>query len=140
MYLPELLSDLTVHYNAIIRQTASRLGLTASQVFHLISIPPGGISMSRLSLKLGLDTSTLTRNIQKLEKMGMVERLPGSYDKRVQNTVLTREGGEIVKKIEALLLEMCQSIMDQIDLEEQEPILCVLEKLVWSMDCIREEW
>ncbi len=139
MNVSELLSDLTVHYNAIIRQTASHLGLTAPQAFHLISIPHSGISMSRLSRKLGLDTSTLTRNIQKLEKMGLVERFSSSFDKRVQNTVLTQRGGEIVKKMEELLTETSQLIMDQIDLDEQEHISTVLEKLVWSMDCIREE-
>ncbi len=139
MNVSELLSDLTVHYNGIIRQAASHLGLTASQAFHLISIPHSGISMSRLSHKLGLDTSTLTRNIQKLEKMGLVERFSSSYDKRVQNTVLTQEGSEIVKKMEGLLIETNQLIMDQIDLDDQEHISTVLEKLVWSMDCIREE-
>ncbi len=139
MNISELLSDLTVHYNAIIRQAASHLGLTASQALHLISIPHNGISMSHLSRKLGLDTSTLTRNIQKLEKMGLVERFSSSYDKRVQNTVLTHEGGETVKKMEELLIETIQLIMNQIDLDEQEHISTVLEKLVWSMDCIREE-
>ena len=139
MNVSELLSDLTVHYNAIIRQTASHLGLTAPQAFHLISTPHSGISMSRLSRKLGLDTSTLTRNIQKLEKMGLVERFSSSYDKRVQNTVLTHGGGETVKKMEELLIETIQLIMNQIDLDEQEHISTVLEKLVWSMDCIREE-
>ena len=139
MNVSELLSDLTVHYNGIIRQAASRLGLTAPQAFHLISIPYGGISMSRLSRKLGLDTSTLTRNIQKLEKMGLVERFSSSYDKRVQNTVLTDEGGKIVKKMEELLIKTNQLIMDQIDLDDQEHIATVLEKLVWSMDCIREK-
>ena len=139
MNLSELLSDLTVHYNGIIRQAASHLGLTASQAFHLISIPYGGISMSRLSRKLGLNTSTLTRNIQKLEKMGLVERLSSSYDKRVQNTLLTQGGIEIVTKMEELLIETNQLIIDQINLEDQEHISTVLEKLVWSMDCIREE-
>ena len=139
MNVSELLSDLTVHYNGIIRQTASRLGLTSSQAFHLISIPHSGISMSRLSRKLGLDTSTLTRNIQKLEKMGLVERFSSSYDKRVQNTLLTQGGIEIVTKMEELLIETNQLIIDQINLEDQEHISTVLEKLVWSMDCIREE-
>ena len=69
MNVQELLSDLVIHYNALIRQVSSQLCLTASQTFHLISIPQDGISMSRLSRKLGLDASTLTRNIQKLEKM-----------------------------------------------------------------------
>ncbi len=93
MNVSELLSDLTVHYNGIIRQTASHFGLTASQAFHLISIPYSGITMSHLSRKLGLNTSTLTRNIQKLEKMGLVERHSSSYDKRVNNAVLTQGGG-----------------------------------------------
>ena len=139
MIIHELLSDLTVHYNAIIRQAGSQLGLTVSQVLHLISIPHSGISMSRLSQKLGLDTSTLTRNIQKLEKMGLLERFSGSYDKRVQNAVLTQGGREIVKKMEGLLLETNQLIINKIDLEDQEHITGVLEKLVWSMDCIREK-
>ena len=72
MNLPELLLDLTVHYNALIRRSASQLGITISQALHLLSVPHDGISMSHLSHKLGLDASTLTRNIQKLEKMDLI--------------------------------------------------------------------
>ena len=100
MNIAELLSDLTVHYNALVRQTASQLGLTVSQSFHLMSIPQDGISMSPLSHKLGLDTSTLTRNIQKLEKMGLAMRTRGTYDKRVQNIHLTQRGSETIEEIE----------------------------------------
>ena len=139
MNIPELLSDLTTHYNAIIRSAASQLSLTSSQVFHLISIPYDGISMSHLAHKLGLDTSTLTRNVQKLEKMELVERKSGAYDKRVQNTILTKRGEEIVAEIEEILLQMNHTIMEQIDFDHQEDLCGLLEKLVWSMDCIREE-
>ena len=139
MYISELLSDLTVHYNAFIRQAASQLGLTVSQIFHLISIPHAGVSMSRLSHKLGLDTSTLTRNIQKLEKMGLVIRSKGSYDKRVQNVVLTQRGDEVIEEIEDILQQTNISIMEYIDLDEQEHISDALAKLVWAMDCIRQK-
>ena len=71
--------------------------------------------MSKLAHKLGLDASTLTRNVQKLEKMGLVKQFSGSYDKRVQNTVLTNQGDEIVEKIEELLLHTNNLIMEQID-------------------------
>ena len=71
MYLLELLVDLTAHNNAIIRSAASQLNLTLSQAFHLISVPHDGIPMSKLAHKLGLDTSTLTRQ-------------HNTYDKRVQ--------------------------------------------------------
>ena len=138
MNLPELLTDLTTHYNALIRNAASQLNLTASQAFHLLSIPHDGIPMSQLAHKLGLDTSTLTRNIQKLEKMELIKRNHDSYDKRVQKAVLTEKGDEMVELLEEYLLEMNHSIMEQIDLDSQENIADILEKIVWAIDCIRE--
>ena len=139
MNIPELLTDLTTHYNALIRNAASQLSLTTSQAFHLLSIPHDGITMSKLAHKLGLDTSTLTRNIQKLEKMELIKRNHDSYDKRVQKAVLTEKGDEIVELLGESLLEMNHSIMEQIDLDSQENITDILEKIVWAMDCIREK-
>ena len=139
MNLSELLVDLTTHYNALIRSTASQLHLTASQAFHLISIPHDGIPMSKLAHRLGLDASTLTRNIQKLENLGLVRRMHDSYDKRVQKVVLTKQGLDITEEIEDILHQMNNSIIEQIDLDTQENMCELLEKLVWSMDCMREE-
>ena len=138
MNLPELLVGLTTHYNALIRSAASQLHLTTSQAFHLISIPHDGIPMSKLAHKLGLDASTLTRNIQKLENLGLVKRNHDSYDKRVQRAVLTKQGLKIIEEIEEILLQINNSIIEQIDLDTQENMCELLEKLVWSMDCLRE--
>ena len=102
MALLELLLGITTHYNAFIRLAVLQLNLTASQAFHLISIPRDGIPMSKLAHRLGLDASTLSRNIQKLENIGLVERKQGSYDRRVQKALLTREGAEITQKIEGI--------------------------------------
>ena len=139
MNLPELLVDLTTHYNALIRSAASQLHLTVSQAFHLISIPHDGIPMSKLAHKLGLDTSTLTRNIQKLEKMGLIKRNQDSYDKRIQKAVLTEKGEKKIELLEESLQDMNRALMEQIDLDSQENITDILEKIVWAMDCIREQ-
>ena len=139
MNLPELLVGLTTHYNALIRSAASQLHLTASQAFHLISIPHDGIPMFKLAHKLGLNASTLTRNIQKLENLGLVKRKHDFYDKRVQKAVLTKQGVEITEQIEEILVQGSYSIIEQIDLDTQENMCELLEKLVWSMDCAREE-
>ena len=139
MNIPELLTNLTTHYNAIFRQYSSRLSLTAPQAFHLLSIPVDGISMSGLANKLGLDTSTLTRNIQKLEKLDLVRRKQDRNDKRILVVYLTDKGRDRVEKIEESLLDLNFSMMKYIDLDDQENIPEMLEKLVWAMDCIREE-
>ena len=139
MNLAELLLDLTTHNNAIIRSAASKLNLTVSQAFHLVSIPHDGIPMSRLAHKLGLDASTLTRNIQKLENLGLIKREHSSYDKRVQKAVLTTLGAQMTDQIEEILLQTTNSILEQIDLDSQQSMGELLEQLIWSMDCIREE-
>ena len=139
MNIPELLTNLTTHYNAIFRQYSSQLSLTAPQAFHLLSIPVDGISMSGLANKLGLDTSTLTRNIQKLAKLDLVRRKQNRNDKRILVVYLTDKGREKVEKIEDSLLDLNFSMMKYIDLDDQENIPEMLEKLVWAMDCVREE-
>ena len=139
MNLSELLADLTTHYNALIRNAASQLNLTASQAFHLLSIPNDGIPMSQLAHKLGLDPSTLTRNIQKLEKMELIRRCQNPYDKRVQKAVLTEKGEDMIELLDESLQEINNTFMEKIDLDGHENITDILEKIVWAMDCIREK-
>ena len=113
--------------------------LTAPQAFHLLAVSADGISMSGLAHKLGLDNSTLTRNIQKLDKLGLVLRKRDDYDKRVLQVHLTNKGQAIVEELENLLLDLNYSMLKHIDLDDQENIPDILEKLVWAMDCIREK-
>ena len=139
MILTELLTDLASGINALIRSAASQLQLTASQAFHLLSIPIDGIPMSQLAHKFGLDPSTLTRNIQKLEKMDLVERKAENYDKRVQIVLLTRDGTRLLQSLEEILTEQNHYLLEQLDLQDQQNILESLEKLTWSIECTREK-
>ena len=139
MNITELLTDLASGTNGIIRSTASRFNLTASQAFHLLSIPYDGIPMSGLALRLGLDNSTLTRNIKKLEKMELVKRRSDNYDKRIHRVVLTQKGSTLLGLIEEQLEEQNANILEKIDLDAQEHLLSVLEKLSWALECAREK-
>ena len=139
MNITELLTDLASGTNAIVRSVASKFNLTASQAFHLLLIPFDGIPISSLANKLGLDNSTLTRNIQKLEKLDLVVRRADSYDRRVQRVVLTKNGTSILTSLENHLDEINCAIIDQIDLDTQENLISVLEKLSWSLGCMREK-
>ena len=137
MNLAEFLIDVALNTNATVRIASSRLNLTASQAFHLLSIPFDGISMSNLAHKLGLDTSTLTRNVQVLVRTGLVDRKPDNYDKRVIRLVLTNEGSKLLKSLEELLEDKNREVLEKIDLDVQENLLTVLEKLSWALNCSR---
>ena len=138
MNITELLTDLASNTNAIIRAAASNLNLTSSQAFHLLSIPFDGIPMSGLAHKLGLDNSTLTRNIQKLEKINLVERKSDKYDKRLQRVILTDKGSSLLSSLESSLEQQYYNVLDQVDLETQGQLLTILEKLSWALYCTRE--
>ncbi len=139
MNITELLTDLSSSTNAIIRKVASKFNLTSSQAFHLLSIPFDGIPMSDLALRLGLDNSTLTRNIQKLENMELVKRQSDNYDKRIHRIILTQKGSALLVLIEEKLEVQNSYILEMIDLDTQEHLLTLLEKLSWALECMREK-
>ena len=135
MNLADLVVDLAIETNAMVRNVASKLNLTTSQAYHLLLIPFDGVSMSVLAKKLGLDASTLTRNIHKLEKHALIIRQKDNKDRRVQLIFLTKKGVEIVRSIENDLEEQNFNILELIDLDTQESLYTSLEKLSWTLAC-----
>ena len=139
MNITELLTNLATGINALVRVAASKFNLTGSQAFLLLSIPFDGIPMSGLAHRMGLDNSTLTRNIQKLEKLGLVKQLPDNYDRRVKRVILSSEGISLIKLFDEHLENQNITIIEQIDLDTQEHLSTVLEKLSWALECVREK-
>jgi len=139
MNITELLTDLSSSTNAIIRKVASKFNLTSSQAFHLLSIPFDGIPISKLAHRLGLDNSTLTRNIQKLENLGLVSRDTDNYDRRIQRVLLTNKGVLLLESLESKMEEQNSTILEYIDLDTREQLLTVLERLSWALVCMREK-
>jgi DNA-binding MarR family transcriptional regulator len=76
-------------------------GLTPQQAYTLgvIAARPG-ITMKALSEELGIATSTLTRNIEKLEREGSVLRRRTSDDARAVEVSLTKEGRERLAQVQ----------------------------------------
>jgi len=135
MNFTDLVVDLAIETNATVRNVASKLNLTTSQAYHLLLIPFDGISMSVLAKKLGLDASTLTRNIHNLEKHGLIARQNNNKDKRMQLIFLTKNGVKVVRSMENDLEEQNFNILELIDLDTQESLYTSLEKLSWALAC-----
>tara|TARA_B100000029_G_C17323367_1_gene869005 strand:- start:448 stop:861 length:414 start_codon:yes stop_codon:yes gene_type:complete len=93
------LRDLSVQINAIIRTISLRNGLTLPQANILLSIPTTGVSLIDLSNKLGLDISTMSRNIKKLSTMNLVIRERSSHDLREYLILFTDNGDQLASRI-----------------------------------------
>ena len=84
--------------------------ITYSQVLAIISIPNDGVEMSELARKLGLDNSTVTRLIVRLEKKDWVGREKSKRDKRAIKVFLKTKRRLIQQDIEKKIESICEKI------------------------------
>jgi len=124
------LRDLTIQVNAIIRTISSNHGLTLPQANILSSIPTMGISLIDLSNKLGLDISTMSRNIKKLTNMNLIIKERNSSDLREYVILFTDNGEHLINKINDDFSNYLRAIQG---LSENSKISELIEKMNWIL-------
>tara|TARA_Y100001960_G_C14771693_1_gene880504 strand:- start:999 stop:1424 length:426 start_codon:yes stop_codon:yes gene_type:complete len=138
MSIIENLSELSLQYFALVRQLSSKFELTLSQTLVLLSIPFDGVTVSDLSEKLGIDISTMTRNIQRIEKKNLIQRLPNPNDKRSIKLFLSKRGSTLSDSINSELSISLETILDKYDLKISTQIKNNLENLSWDIYLYRQ--
>ncbi len=136
MNLAEQIYELNLGTGNILRSIASELNLTLPQVQCFLTIPFDSINMTNLSRQLGIDNSTLTRNLAKLDRQGFIHRTQDEFDKRVIYVSLTKNGRETLSKIESRLEDISHKILTDMNYEDRQDVFEALEKLSWSLEKI----
>ena len=88
----EFITSFLIDLQRLFRSDISIKDLTYSQILAIISIPDDGIEMSELARTLGLDNSTVTRLIVRLENKSWVDRKRSKRDNRAIKVFLTDNG------------------------------------------------
>ena len=138
MNMIENLSDISLHYFALIRKLSSKFELTLSQALVLLYIPFDGITISDLSQKLGVDISTMTRNIQRIERKQLINRTPNLNDKRSTKLLLSPRGQNIANSLNKEMAENLQKIIDKYDFDQSNQLNNNLESLGWDLYLYRQ--
>jgi DNA-binding MarR family transcriptional regulator len=74
--------------------------LSVSQCHHLLGIEEGQpTTVTDLAENLGLDRSTVSRTVEALASLDLVNREPSPSDRRMSKLVLTRKGTETAEEI-----------------------------------------
>ena len=129
----EFISSFLIDLQRLFRSDISVKDMTYSQVLAIISIPNDGIEMSELARKLGLDNSTITRLMVRLENKGWVGRKQSRRDKRAIKVFLKTTGLVLQKDIEKKIESIGEKIKIEIDDEKQEFILEHLYAFQWGL-------
>ncbi len=137
--LSEHLNSFLCHLNVMARQISSNHGLSLSQYLTLNSISSTGISMTDLSQRVGIDNSTLTRNINILIKKSLVTKERSLTDARGFTVELTKNGDNIVDLMEKEMNKIITRIGNDLDPKERENLIEIISKLNWKLSCYFNE-
>ena len=129
----EFLSSFLIDLQRLFRVELSTSDLTYSQILAIISIPDSGIEMSELSLVLGLDNSTVTRLVIRLENKFWVERKKSRRDQRAVKVFLTNKGVKVQQDIEKKIDEIGKKLNLEVNEVEKEALLNSLSSFQWGL-------
>ena len=95
-------------------EVLSPSGLRATQFTLLTALEQTGpVTVSHLAGLLGMDRTTLTRNLKPLEQQGWVEAVPGE-DRRTRSLSTTSRGRAVLKKALPLWDVAQKRVVDQL--------------------------
>lgn len=83
---------------------------------------------------LNLNSSTVSGIINRLEKKGLLARLPKSGDKRVVNIALTSAGEKLLSSIPSLLHEQLSQKLERLDDDKLKKVEESLETLIHLLE------
>jgi DNA-binding MarR family transcriptional regulator len=89
-----------------------------------------GVTQRDIAAKSKVENSTTTRTLDKLEKLGLVERHPDPNSRRSFRIYLTEEGRSLKETLVPIPLAVNQELMSPLEPAEQKEMLRLLKKLV----------
>ena len=104
--------------------TPGQFGLLA-----LIAANPG-ISQIELARAVGLDKSTVSPAVDKLERRRLITRQRSDDDRRASNVALTAEGETLLRRLDGLVEEHERAIAADLSAEERQILTRLLRKIV----------
>ncbi|MBT2522897.1 MarR family winged helix-turn-helix transcriptional regulator [Arthrobacter sp. ISL-28] len=103
-------------------------------LFTLSRCPSGWLRQNELNDNVLLSQSSLSRLVERLEKRGLVERMPAPDDGRGVLVKLTDEGAQLQKQIgREHVREITQLVAPALTAAEQRELLRLTEKLRTSL-------
>ena len=93
----------------------------------------GPIGIVDLAAGVGRDYTTVSRQVAKLEKLGLAQRRQSATDRRVNEAVVTPKGKAMTDKIDAARERMALAVFANWDADEINALVRLMRKFADSM-------
>ena len=126
-----LLHRATQRVGAAYAEEIAKFGISLRGQLVLQALANEEIQRTQLKLgaMLGLDKTTLMSELDKLERVGLILRVPDPNDRRVRTPVITDKGRELQKQAGDALAEVERGFRTRFTAQEMEIIRKVLSDL-----------
>ena len=131
MNLNESISSLFINLQSLYRKNIKIENLTFPQILILYVLPERGEQLSKLSAKIGVDISTMSRAIKGLEKKGFLKREYSKKDKRVMRVMPQLKGEKVIVEIINKFDRVNNIIENKVNKKELYKIEQELHNLNW---------
>jgi DNA-binding MarR family transcriptional regulator len=92
----------------------------------------GPIGVVELGERAGRDYTTVSRQVAKLETLGLVKRRAAQNDRRVSEAVITKKGQKIIKAIDKARDRVLTKMLTDWKSHDIETLACLLRRLADS--------
>ncbi|WP_433219316.1 MarR family winged helix-turn-helix transcriptional regulator [Dactylosporangium sp. CS-047395] len=125
-----LLSQLGAHAAELFADRVQQLGLSPAEVglLRMINGQPGR-SQQSVAVDLGVVPSRVVVLIDNLNHKGLVERRPGSTDRRHHELYLTVDGEQIMMDMRAIATEHDDELLEGLEPEERRQLTGLLQRI-----------
>lgn len=93
----------------------------------------GPIGVVELADRVGRDYTTVSRQVAKLESLGLVQRQAGKDDRRVREAVATAKGKALTDKVDAARERMGRAIFERWDAKDVDELVRLMRKFADDM-------
>ena len=129
----EILSSFLIDLQSVFRKKIKIKNASFQQIMALSTIPSKGIEMTPLAKKIGIDNSTATRLIKRLEDSGWVNRVVSPHDKRVIKVRLTNAGSNMQIEIEKQCDKIGEMIEKSVNRINRQTVHDSIQSLHWVL-------
>jgi DNA-binding MarR family transcriptional regulator len=99
----------------------------------------GPIGVVELADSAGRDHTTVSRQVAKLESLGLVQRQAGAADRRVREAVVTPKGKAMTGAIDDARERMGRAIFDRWDERDFAELVRLLQKFATDLEAVPED-
>jgi len=89
-----------------------------------------GINVAEMSNVVGRDHSTVSRQVVKLEKLGLIVRTPDPVDSRARRLHLSDQGAAIMAKVKAIRRQWMESHFQDWSEKDRDDLVALLQEMI----------